>query len=76
MSVPPLSRAQVSALILVLRNGIPVDLDPRIEDMVLALLESQEKIVQHRSGCVELHYGIGGTDAKITGALGRFKAKG
>ena len=76
MSVPPLSRTPVSDLILVLRNGIPVDLDPRVEDMVLALVESQEKIIQHRSGCVELHYGIGGTDARLTWALGRYKAKG
>lgn len=69
MTEPPLS-------ILLLRDGVPVDLDPRIEDMVLALVESQSKIIQHRSGCVELHFGLGGTDAKLIGTLGKWKVKG
>lgn len=61
--------------ILVLRDGVPVALDPRVEDMVLALVESQPKIIQHRSGCVELNFGLGGVEAFLREKLGRWKVK-
>jgi hypothetical protein len=59
--------------ILVLRNGVPVKLDPCIEDMIRALVESQAQITQHQSGCVELHFGLSGTQAFLREKLGKWK---
>lgn len=59
--------------IIVLRDGVPVRLDVRIEEMVIALLESQDDIIAHQSGYVELHFGMGGVQGFLRKKLGKWK---
>lgn len=61
------------APLIVIRDGVPVHLTPRIAEMVIAVVESQAAIVEHQSGCVELHFGLSGVQGFLREKLGKWK---